>query len=162
MGEGGVGRWSERANFALDAAIVLLILVQPIQDAPVNPFQLRPGSGKPIYAQLVDQVEYAVAAGLLAPGDRLPTVRELAAELVVNVNTVARAYRDLEQAGVIETSPGRGSFVAERSAPEADRFRKLEPHIDRLVEAARKLGYEPEELMTLVEQKARSLGRAKR
>ena len=147
----------------LDVAVVLLILVQPIQDASINPFQLRPGSGKPIYAQLVDQVEYAVAAGLLAPGDRLPTVRELAAELVVNVNTVARAYRDFEQAGVIETSPGRGSFVAERSAPPAaDRFRRLEPHIDRLIDAARRLGYEPEELMTLVEQKARSLDGARR
>ena len=58
---------------------------------------------------------------------------------------------------MIETSPGRGSFVADRSASPADRFRRLEPHIDRLIDAARRLGYEPEELMTLVEQKARAL-----
>ena len=83
-------------------------------------------------------------------------MRELAAELVVNVNTVARAYRDLERAGVIDTSPGRGSFVAARSAPPAaDRFRRLEPHLDALIDVATDLGYEVEELMTLVEQKAR-------
>lgn len=101
-------------------------------------------------------MEYAVATRLLRPGDRLPTVRELATELVVNANTVARAYRELEQAGTIATSPGRGSFIAESSAtPSADRYTKLEPHLARLIDAARKLGYDAEELVTLVEQKAR-------
>jgi GntR family transcriptional regulator len=76
--------------------------------------------------------------------------------LVVNANTVARAYRELEQAGTIATSPGRGSFIAESSArPSADRYTKLEPLLTRLVETARKLGYDAEELVTLVEQKAR-------
>jgi len=102
---------------------------------------------------------------LLCPGDRLPTVRELAAELVVNVNTIARAYRELERAGTIATSPGRGSFIAEPSGDEitsADRYKQIEPHLRRLVDVARKLGYDAEELVTLVEQKAREGEEAKR
>ena len=131
-------------------------------EAPIARFELRPDSGKPIYSQLVDQIQYAIATGLLEPGDRLPTVRELATELVVNANTVARAYRELEQAGTIETSPGRGSFVAQASAQPMDRYKKLEPYLTRLIEAARKLGYDAEELVTLVEQEARAVTEARR
>ena len=90
-------------------------------------------------------------------------MRELAAELVVNVNTVARAYRDLEQAGTIATSPGRGSFIGEPAGTAAsDRYRKLEPHLKRLVDAALRLGYDAEELVTLVEQQAREGAETKR
>ncbi|MBV8602073.1 MAG: GntR family transcriptional regulator, partial [Candidatus Eremiobacteraeota bacterium] len=74
-------------------------------------FTVDPRSGVPIYLQLIDQVKRGVALGSLAPGEQLPTVKALALELTVNPNTVARAYRDLERDGVIETSPGRGSFV---------------------------------------------------
>ncbi len=74
-------------------------------------FTVDPRSGVPIYLQVVEQVKRGVALGTLAPGDRLPTVKALALELTVNPNTVARAYRDLERERVIETSPGRGSFV---------------------------------------------------
>ncbi|MGB8267313.1 MAG: GntR family transcriptional regulator [Candidatus Velthaea sp.] len=75
-------------------------------------FTIDPRSGVPIYAQLVEQVKRSVAIGALAAGERLPTVKALAVDLTVNPNTVARAYRDLEREGVIETSPGRGSFVS--------------------------------------------------
>jgi len=149
----------------LDDLIVLVILVQLGQsfEGLIARFELRPESGKPIYAQLIDQVEYAVATRLLRPGDQLPTVRELATELVVNANTVARAYRELEQAGTIATSPGRGSFIAESSAaPAADRYKKIEPYLTRLVDVARKLGYDAEELVTLVEQQARITPEARR
>ncbi len=64
-----------------------------------------------MYAQLIDQVKRSIAVGALVPGERLPTVKQLAVDLTINPNTVARAYRDLERDGVIETSPGRGSFV---------------------------------------------------
>ncbi len=64
-----------------------------------------------MYSQLIDQVKRSIAVGALAPGERLPTVKQLAVDLTINPNTVARAYRDLERDGVIETSPGRGSFV---------------------------------------------------
>lgn len=72
---------------------------------------MDPRSGVPLYLQIIDQVKRAVAVGALTPGEQLPTVKSLALELTLNPNTVARAYRDLERDGVIETSPGRGSFV---------------------------------------------------
>ncbi len=74
-------------------------------------FTVDPRSGVPIYLQLTEQVKRMVALGSLAPGEQLPTVKALALSLTVNPNTVARAYRDLERERVIETSPGRGSFV---------------------------------------------------
>jgi GntR family transcriptional regulator len=74
-------------------------------------FTVDPHSGVPIYLQLIEQVKRSVALGVLAPGEQLPTVKQLAITLTVNPNTVARSYRDLERDGVIETSPGRGSFV---------------------------------------------------
>lgn len=79
-------------------------------------FTVDPHTGVPIYLQLIDQVKRSVALGVLAPGERLPTVKQLATELTINPNTVARAYRDLERDGVIETSVGRGSFVRGNSA----------------------------------------------
>lgn len=80
------------------------------EDVPGN-FNIDPRSGVPMYTQLIDQVKRSIAVGALAPGERLPTVKQLAVDLTINPNTVARAYRDLERDGVIETSPGRGSFV---------------------------------------------------
>jgi GntR family transcriptional regulator len=74
-------------------------------------FTVDPRTGVPLYLQLIEQVKRAVALGSLAPGEQLPTVKALALNLTINPNTVARAYRDLERDGVIETSPGRGSFV---------------------------------------------------
>jgi GntR family transcriptional regulator len=74
-------------------------------------FTIDPRSGVPIYLQLIDQVKRSVAVGVLAAGEQLPTVKQLAVDLTINPNTVARAYRDLERDEVIETAPGRGSFV---------------------------------------------------
>ena len=75
-------------------------------------FTVDPHTGVPIYLQLIEQVKRSVALGVLAPGERLPTVKQLATDLTINPNTVARAYRELERDGVIETSVGRGSFVS--------------------------------------------------
>ena len=74
-------------------------------------FTIDPRSGVPLYLQLIEQIKRAIALGTLAPGEQLPTVKALALELTVNPNTVARVYRELERDGVIDTSPGRGSFV---------------------------------------------------
>ncbi len=74
-------------------------------------FTVDPRSGVPLYLQLIEQIKRAVALGTLAPGEQLPTVKALALELTVNPNTVARVYRELERDGVIDTSPGRGSFI---------------------------------------------------
>jgi len=70
-----------------------------------------PRSGVPIYLQLIEQIKRSIALGVMATGEQLPTVKQLALDLTINPNTVARAYRDLERDGVIETAPGRGSFV---------------------------------------------------
>ncbi len=75
-------------------------------------FTVDPHTGVPIYLQLIEQVKRSVALGVLSPGERLPTVKQLATDLTINPNTVARAYRELERDGVIETSVGRGSFVS--------------------------------------------------
>jgi GntR family transcriptional regulator len=72
---------------------------------------IDPRSGIPIYLQLIEQVKRSVALGALSGGEQLPTVKQLASDLVINPNTVARAYRELERDGIIETAAGRGSFV---------------------------------------------------
>lgn len=81
-------------------------------------FTVDPRSGVPIYLQLIEQVKRSVALGVLAPGEQLPTVKQLALDLTINPNTVARAYRDLERDAVIETAPGRGSFVRTNGSAE--------------------------------------------
>lgn len=113
-------------------------------------FRVRPESGEPLYAQLLRQIKHAVATGTLEPGDQLPTVRELAEELVVNPNTVARAYREAKQEGLIESTRGRGTFVREEAveltAPQ--RRERLRPHLEQTVAEARALGFGPEELLS--------------
>jgi GntR family transcriptional regulator len=75
-------------------------------------FRPNPSSGVPIYLQLMEQVKHAIETGALKPGEQLPGIRPLAEELVVNPNTVAKAYRELEHAGVVELRQGAGAFVA--------------------------------------------------
>jgi GntR family transcriptional regulator len=75
-------------------------------------FRIDNASDRPVYQQIVDQVKRDVALGRLAQGEKLPTIRQLAAELVMNPNTIAKAYRQLEQEGIIVTRPGAGAFIA--------------------------------------------------
>jgi GntR family transcriptional regulator len=78
-------------------------------------------SGLPIYIQIMNQIEQQVSGGRLKPGDQLPTVRTLAAELRINFNTVARAYRLLDEAGLISTQQGRGTYIMEKAPPEVEK-----------------------------------------
>jgi GntR family transcriptional regulator len=78
-----------------------------------------PRSGVPIYLQIIEQIKRSIALGVLQAGEQLPTVKQLAIDLTVNPNTVARAYRDLERDQVIETAPGRGSFVRANGVTES-------------------------------------------
>lgn len=78
-----------------------------------------PRSGVPIYLQIIEQIKRSIALGVLQAGEQLPTVKQLAIDLTVNPNTVARAYRELEREQVIETAPGRGSFVRSNGVTEA-------------------------------------------
>ncbi|MEJ2245696.1 MAG: GntR family transcriptional regulator, partial [Acidobacteriota bacterium] len=79
--------------------------------------QINFKSGKPVYLQVVDQIKTAAASGALKPGEPLPTIRPLAEELRLNRNTIAKAYAELENQGVIETLPGKGSFVKSDASP---------------------------------------------
>ncbi len=113
-------------------------------------------SGVPIYTQIVEQVKQQLVSGLLKPGDQLPTVRALALELRVNFNTVARAYRLLDDAGVISTQQGRGTYILEVPPPErTDKLRQqaLEALTRDYLNDALRLGCNPEEIRkTLKEQ----------
>jgi len=88
-------------------------------------FRLDDHSGVPVYRQLIDQVQAAIATGLLKVGDQLPTIRKVAVDLAINPNTVSRSYRDLEQIGTLDTQQGMGSFIAEQGpalgGPRRDR-----------------------------------------
>ncbi|MBI3962843.1 MAG: GntR family transcriptional regulator [Deinococcus sp.] len=106
----------------------------------------------PIYQQLVLQVREAVARGDLQPGTRLPSVRLLSQELVVNPNTVARAYTELERESILVSRPGLGVFVAEprTELTKAARDRRLAEVLDRFLTEAVHLGYAAEEVVRLV------------
>jgi GntR family transcriptional regulator len=80
-------------------------------------FQIDFKAGKPVYLQLVDQVRYAAASGMMRPGEPLPSIRPLAEELRVNRNTIAKAYAELESQGIIETLPGKGCFLKANHSP---------------------------------------------
>ena len=118
-------------------------------------FTVDPRSGVPLYLQLMEQVKRAVALGTLAGGEQLPTVKSLALGLTINPNTVARAYRDLEREGVIETSPGRGSFVRAESALGEARRAADDVARDGLAEAIRQakaMGLDRAQVAALADQ----------
>ncbi len=117
-------------------------------------FSVDSRSGVPIYLQLIDQVKRAIALGTLASGEQLPTVKALALDLTVNPNTVARAYRELERDRVIETSPGRGSFVR-ADGTSADARRSIDgvaAHVlSEAVRETRALGIDRAQIRSLFE-----------
>src|SRR5687768_11487797 len=117
------------------------------------------GSAVPIYRQVVDQVCRAVAAGVLKPDDQLPSVRELAEELVLNPNTVARAYGELVREGVAESRQGRGVIITERRQVyvDSERQRRVQAAIDSLVNEALFLGIEPDEVRDALDRRLRDL-----
>ena len=106
-------------------------------------------SGIPIYLQVVERIKERLAAGQLRPGEQLPTVRALALELRVNFNTIARAYRIMDESGIISTQQGRGTYILELPSPEAAeniRLQALEDLTQRYLADAERLGVSPEEL----------------
>lgn len=115
--------------------------------------------GIPIYLQIVNQIKYLVAAGRLTQDDQLPPVRKLAEQLIVNPNTVARAYRELETAGVITTRRGAGVFVSDAGSPLARREqnRILNERIDMLLAEARQMNVDQEMLIRMIRQRGRQM-----
>jgi len=117
--------------------------------------QLDFRSGLPIYVQIVNQIESQLAGSVLKPGDQLPTVRARAQELRINFNTVARAYRMLDEAGVISTRQGRRTYSLERPPPEAaERLRReaLEALARRYIREAARLGFSSAEMRRVVRE----------
>ncbi len=116
---------------------------------------ISPHDGVPIYLQIVNQVKYLVAAGRLAPGEELPAIRVLAERLQVNPNTVARAYRELEVAGVVEKRRTAGTYVSDARSPLArrERVRILTERIDALLAEARQLDIGTDEVIDLIRQR---------
>jgi len=111
-------------------------------------------SGLPIYIQIVNQVQSQMAAGILKPGDQLPTVRALAEELRVNFNTVARAYRILDEARIISTQQGRGTYITEIPPPKVtEKLRKeaLDVLTERYISEAERLDFSKDEIIEIVQ-----------
>jgi len=122
-------------------------------------FRITPGSQVAIYKQIADQVRRAVASGELAVGDSLPSVRALAGELVVNANTVAKAYAELTQSGVLESRPGRGLFVAKKRSvfTKAERHRRLDEALDTFIGEAVSLDFSAEEIVERLRERLAQL-----
>ena len=114
-------------------------------------------SGLPIYAQIVEQIRHMLAGGKLKQGDQLPTVRQLATDLRVNFNTIARAYRLLDEAGLISTQQGRGTYIWETPTPETTqklRRQELEELTHHYLSEAAALGFSIEEVQRDFEEVA--------
>jgi GntR family transcriptional regulator len=125
----------------------------------VGIIQIDPRDPTPIYAQIERALRAAIAAGRLRAGDQLPTVRELAVDLRVNANTVARVYGELERSGVLETRRGVGSFVSASPAkarPPAEHQRRLRAFVTRALADAAGAGFSPEEVIAEVTDYIRS------
>lgn len=122
--------------------------------------RISTGSTTPIYRQLIDQIRLVVLRGRLTPGDRLPSVRSLAQRLVINPNTVARAYGELARDGVIESQQGKGYFVATKRQvyTRAHRRRRLAPLLEALVSEAALLDFSADDVMTALQEKLREYG----
>ncbi len=110
---------------------------------------IDPDSSVPIYIQIEDRIHSMIAAGQLQPGEQLPTIRELAADIRVNLNTVARAYIELDREGVISTQRGRGTFVSDvpnKKQRERKRQKLLQSIVENALEETHHLGYSAEEI----------------
>lgn len=116
---------------------------------------ISPNDGVPIYHQIVSQVKYLVASGRLTPGQELPPIRVLAERLIVNPNTVARAYRELETAGIVEKRRTAGTYVSEQGSPLArrERIKILGQRIDALLAEARQMDVSLDDVVKLVQQR---------
>ncbi len=117
-------------------------------------FQVDPRSSIPIYQQVIDGVKQSVAKAIVSPGDKLPSVRECASSMMLNPNTVAKAYQELERLGIIEVVRGRGTYVAQPTTPinREKRLSELRHSIKRLLIEAHHLQLDDDQLLDLFHQ----------
>ena len=120
---------------------------------------VSPADGVPIYLQIVNQVKYLVSSGRLAAGEELPAIRTLAEQLLINPNTVARAYRELELAGVVEKRRTTGTYVSGGASPLArrERLKILGRRVDALLAEARQMDVSLDDVIDLVRQRDRAM-----
>jgi GntR family transcriptional regulator len=111
--------------------------------------------GIPIYLQIVNQVKYLVASGRLNPGDELPPIRVLAARLLINPNTVARSYRELEAAGIVEKRRTAGTYVSDQGSPLArrERLKILTERVDAVLAEAQQMDIDLPDVVSLIQQR---------
>ena len=114
-------------------------------------FHLNASSGVPLYVQLMEQVKHAVETGALRPGDQLPTIRALAQELVMNSNTVVRAYRELEHEGIVELRHGLGVFISPSVSARGKVMRQAQNIVESAIGRLRSLGVTEQEMRRLFE-----------
>lgn len=116
-------------------------------------------SGLPIYTQIVNQIQSQLANKIIKPGDQLPTVRALASELRINFNTVARAYRILDEARIISTQQGRGTYITEIPPPEVEerlRHESIEALTQRFINEASRLGFSERDVSQMVRDRLKA------
>lgn len=115
-------------------------------------FSLDPASGVPFYRQIIQQIEQAILARRLEPGDRLPTIRALAIELKINPNTIAKAYGELEIRGIVTTQVGSGTYVSDKriDMEEAERTKKAEAAVARFIRDMEALGIDRAAMLEMV------------
>jgi GntR family transcriptional regulator len=125
--------------------------------------QISPGSKEPIYTQILQQISRAIALGQVLPGDKLPAVRKLAGELVVNPNTVARAYTLLEQQGLLTTKTGSGTYVLDPALQNTDaaQLNLLGERMDTVITQGLNLGLTQEKLVNLFENRISKFSQGK-
>jgi GntR family transcriptional regulator len=124
-------------------------------------FRSNPSSGVPIYLQLMEQVKHGVETGALRPGDQLPGIRPLAEELVINPNTVAKAYRELEHEGVIELRHGAGAFVSPNAGAKkvTEKLRAGQTIVAAAIERLHARGITDDEIRRLIEAELAGLNK---
>jgi len=124
-------------------------------------FRLNPSSGVPLYFQLMEQIKHAVETGALRAGDQLPTIRKVAEDLVMNPNTVVRAYRELEHQGVVELKHGSGVFIRETAEGRARLMRKAQGILESAMERLAAMGLTEDEIRRAFDNELAQLSASK-
>lgn len=120
-------------------------------------FRVNPSTGVPLYLQLMEQIRHGIETGALKAGDQLPTIRKLAEDLVMNPNTVVRAYRELEHEGIIEVRHGSGAYVSEAVSGRTRVTRKAQSIVQSAIERLSELGLMADEIRRLFENEIAQL-----
>lgn len=125
-------------------------------------FRINHSSGVPLYVQLIEQIKHAVETGALKAGDQLPTIRQVAVDLVVNPNTVVRGYRELEHEGVVELRHGSGAYIRESAGGRVPLIRKAHGLVAGMLDRLEDLGLKEEEIRRVCESELSQLGMKQR